>query len=36
MIRIQADCEVPAGTYVLLGTDGECIVEEGVELFVQD
>lgn len=35
IIRIQSNCEVPVGTFVLLGDDGECIVEPNVSLTVK-
>ena len=35
VIRIEADCEVPEGEFVILGDGGECILEEGVELVIR-
>ncbi|HZV68670.1 MAG TPA: hypothetical protein VFG10_03970 [Saprospiraceae bacterium] len=35
LIRIEADCVVPEGVFLILGIGGECILEEGVELRVR-
>ncbi|MBL0007336.1 MAG: hypothetical protein IPP25_09175 [Saprospiraceae bacterium] len=35
VIRIEADCELPAGEFVILGDGGECILQEGVELLIR-
>lgn len=35
VIRIEADCEVPEGVFVILGQGGQCIIEDGVELRIR-
>ncbi|MBK9985290.1 MAG: hypothetical protein IPP15_23615 [Saprospiraceae bacterium] len=35
VIRIQADCVVPEGVFLILVQGGECILEEGVKLRIR-